>query len=230
MKAKKLLRRGVDAVMYVLFLLLMGQCVLRGSAHEWLGIAAGALFVLHNALNYRWYTALFKGKYTAARVAQTAVNLLLAAAVLLCAVSSVLISQHIFYVARGSAIELGRRLHLAATAWAFVLMSAHLGLHLPLFAAAGKKIAVSGMARRNIRVVGCVLAAALCLYGAYQFVDRRFWEELLLMIDYQKEYDYSKSLVAYLAGTAALSAPFAAAAHCLKKRLTAKGTGHKTGN
>ena len=31
----------------------MEQCVLRGAAHEWLGIAVGVLFVLHNVLNYR---------------------------------------------------------------------------------------------------------------------------------------------------------------------------------
>ena len=67
MKPSVIFKRSIDIVMYVLFLLLMGQCVLRGAAHEWLGIAVGVLFVLHNVLNYRWYKALFKGKYTALR-------------------------------------------------------------------------------------------------------------------------------------------------------------------
>ena len=230
MKQNAILKRSVDAVMYVLFLILMGQCVLRGAVHEWLGIAVGALFILHNALNYRWYKALFKGKYTALRTVQTAVNFLLILAVLGCAVSGVLISQHIFSVGSGSTIEFGRHLHLVVTAWAFVLMTVHLGLHWSIFTAVGKKISVSDRARRSLHILCCVLAGVLCLYGLYQFVDRRFWEELFHMIDYQKEYDYSRSLPAYFVGTAALSAPFVAAAHYGKKLLVGRSRRGKNKN
>ena len=178
MKPSVIFKRSIDIVMYVLFLLLMGQCVLRGAAHEWLGIAVGVLFVLHNVLNYRWYKALFKGKYTALRAVQTVVNFLLMLAVLGCAVSGVLISQYLFSVGSGSTIEVGRHLHLVVTAWAFVLMTVHLGLHWSLFTVLGKKISVSERAKRALSIIGWILAAALCLYGLYQFVDRRFWEEL----------------------------------------------------
>lgn len=223
MRPSVIFKRSIDIVMYVLFLLLMGQCVLRGAAHEWLGIAVSVLFVLHNVLNYRWYKALFKGKYTALRAVQTAVNFLLMLAVLDCAVSGVLISQHLFSVGSGSTIEFGRHLHLVVTAWAFVLMTVHLGLHWSLFTAIGKKVSVSGRAKRALSIIGWILAAALCLYGLYQFVDRRFWEELFHQIDYQKEYDYSQSLPAYFVGTAALSVPFVAAAHYGKRLLTGRG-------
>lgn len=219
MKANIVLKRSIDAVMYILFLILMGQCVLRGAVHEWLGIAVGVLFVLHNVLNYKWYQALFKGKYTVLRSIQTAVNFLLILAVLGCAVSGILISQHIFSVNSGSAIELGRHLHLVVTAWAFVLMSVHLGMHWSLFTAIGKKFHASEGARRILRIICCVSVGALCLYGLYQFVDRRFWEELFHIIDYQKEYDYSGSLSAYFVGTSALSVPFIAAVHYGKKLL-----------
>ena len=222
MKQNAILKRSVDVVMYVLFLILMGQCILRGAVHEWLGIAVGMLFVLHNALHYKWYKALFKGKYTALRTVQTAVNFLLILAVLGCAVSGVLISQHIFSVGNGSTIELGRHLHLVITAWAFVLMTVHLGLHWSIFTAIGKKISVSEKTRRSLYILGCVLAAGLCLYGLYQFIDRRFWEELFHRIDYQKEYDYSQSLPAYFVGTAALSVPFVAAAHYGRKLLVGR--------
>ena len=216
--------------MYILFLLLMGQCVLRGAVHEWLGIAVGVLFILHNALNYKWYKALFKGRYTALRSVQTAVNFLLILAVFGCAVSGILISQHIFSVGSGSTIELGRHLHLVVTAWAFVLMTVHLGLHWSIFTAVGKRISVSDRARRILHILCCILAGALCLYGLYQFVDRRFWEELFHMIDYQKEYDYSRSLPAYFVGTAALSVPFVAAAHCGKKLLVSRDRREKSKN
>lgn len=52
MKPNVAIKRSVDVAMYILFLLLMGQCVLRGAVHEWLGISAGILFLIHNALNY----------------------------------------------------------------------------------------------------------------------------------------------------------------------------------
>ena len=230
MKQNAILKRSIDIAMYVLFLILMGQCVLRDAVHEWLGIAAGVLFVLHNALNYRWYKALFRGKYPALRTVQTAVNFLLILAVLGCAVSGVLISQHIFSVGNGSTIELGRQLHLVTTAWAFVLMTVHLGLHWSIFIAIGKKIPMGEKARRILYVLGCVLAGAACLYGLYQFVNRRFWEEPFHRIDYQKEYDYSQSLLAYFVGTAALSAPFIAAAHYGKKLLVGRNRqGNSTG-
>lgn len=230
MKQNAILKRSVDVVMYVLFLILMGQCMLRGAVHEWLGIAVGVLFILHNALNYRWYKALFKGKYTALRTVQTAVNFLLILAVLGCAVSGVLISQHIFSVGSGSTIELGRHLHLVVTAWAFVLMTVHLGLHWSIFTAIGKKISMSEKTRRSLRVLCCVLAGALCLYGLYQFVDRRFWEELFHLIDYQKEYDYSQSLPAYFVGTAVLSVPFVVVAHYGKKLLVSRDRRGKSKN
>ena len=223
MKPNGILKRSIDAVLYVLFLLLMGQCVLRGTVHEWLGIAVGVLFVLHNALNYKWYKTLFKGKYTVLRTIQTTVNFLLLLAVLGCTVSGILISQHIFSVGNGSTIALGRHLHLVVTAWAFVLMTVHLGLHWSIFTAIGKRISVSEKARKRLHILCCILVGVLCLYGLYQFVDRCFWEELFHLIDYQKEYDYSQSLLAYFVGTAALSAIFIAAVHYGKRLLVGRG-------
>ena len=220
MKSKVILKRIVDAAMYILFLILMGQCVLRGAVHEWLGIAVGVLFILHNALNYRWYTALLRGKYTPARIVQTTVNFLLVIAVILCTISGILISQHIFAVGNGGTIEFGRHLHLVVTAWAFVLMTFHLGLHWSIFKALGEKFFADKKLKRSVGIICRVLVFALCLYGLYQFVDRRFWEELFHLIDYQKEYDYSKSLPTYFIGTAALAVPFIAAAHYLKRLLS----------
>lgn len=224
MKSKLILKRSVDAAMYILYLLLMCQYALRGAVHEWLGIAVGALFIIHNVLNYKWYKALFNGKYTAARIFQTAVNILLIIAVLLCMVSGILVSQHIFSASGGSAIEFGRHLHLVVTAWGFVLMTVHLGLHWSIFTAIGSKLSGNEKAARSIRIICRVLAAALCLFGLYLFIERRFWEELFHLIDYQKEYDYSKSLLSYFLGTIALSAPFIAIAYYVKKLLTGKSS------
>lgn len=62
-----------------------------------------------------------------------------------------------------------------------------------------------------------MLVLVLCVYGAYLFWERRFWEELFHLIDYQKEYDASKTLPVYFAESAVLSALFVAVGYYAKK-------------
>lgn len=221
-KPKEIIKRIVDLAIYVMFLLLMGQCVLRGAVHEWLGIAIGVLFVFHNVLNLKWYKAIFKGKYNALRFVQVAVNFLLIIAVVLCAVSGILVSQHIFSVESASAVEFGHHLHLVATAWAFVLMTVHLGLHWSVLTLIKNKFVSKEKAKKCVVTALYFLETCLCACGLYQFVDRRFWEELFHLIDYQKEFDFSKSPLEYFLGSVALSALFVAAAHYAKKLMLQK--------
>lgn len=217
MKRAAIMKICVDVVMYILFLLLMGQYLLRDAPHEWLGIAAGALFILHNVLNYKWYKSFFKGKYHAMRIVQTAANILLLLAVFGCMFSGILASQHIFSVGNGSTIEFGRFLHLVTTAWAFILMSVHLGLHWTKFMGMAKKIPVNSKVKTALCRFFQVLVLALCIYGVYLFIDRRFWEELFHLIDYQKEYDESKTLWMYLVESIVMSSLFVAVTHYAKK-------------
>lgn len=219
MKINVIVKRSVDAAMYILMLFLMGQCVLRGAVHEWMGISIGILFLVHNVLNYKWYRTLLKCKYNAMRMVQFIVNILLLLTMIVCMISGILVSQHIFAIGNGNAIEVGRRLHLVATAWAFILMSVHLGLHWSIFSAVFKRMQIDEKAKKVIYIVSGVFVAALCVYGLYQFIDRRFWEELFYLIDYQKEYDYSKSLFVYFVESAALSVLFIAITHYAKKLL-----------
>lgn len=67
----------------------------------------------------------------------------------------------------------------------------------------------------------------LCIYGVYLFIDRRFWEELFHLIDYQKEYDESKTLWAYLAESVVMSSLFVAATHYTKKIALYKKQPHR---
>jgi hypothetical protein len=217
MKPAAIIRICVDAVMYILFLLLMGQYLLRTATHEWLGIASGVLFVLHNVLNYKWYKSLFRGKYNAMRLVQTVVNIFLLLAVFGCMLSGILASQYIFSVGNGSTIELGRFLHLVTTAWAFILMSVHLGLYWTKFMGMAKKIPMNPKVKTALCRFFQVLVLVLCIYGVYLFIDKRFWEELFHLIDYQKEYDESKTLLIYLMESVVMSSLFVAAAHYTKK-------------
>lgn len=227
MKSNVIVKRSVDTAMYILFLFLMGQCVLRGIVHEWMGISIGILFVVHNILNYKWYITLLKGKYSWARTVQLVINIFLLLAMLFCMASGILVSQHIFAIGSGKMIELGRHLHLVSTAWAFVLMNFHLGLHWSIFSTISKRIQADEKVKKAIHIICCVFIAVLFAYGVYQFADRRFWEELFHLIDYQKQYDYSKTLLPYFVESTALSVPFIAIAYYGKKLLVGRNSRRK---
>lgn len=72
MKGKRILRIFTDVAMFALFLLLMEQHLLPEALHEWLGLSLFVLVLVHNALNYRWYAVLARGRYNALRAVQTA--------------------------------------------------------------------------------------------------------------------------------------------------------------
>ena len=61
-KTNNIIKRIVDTAMTVLLLLLMAYQVTGEMAHEWIGMAMTVLVIVHQILNRKWYSALFKGK------------------------------------------------------------------------------------------------------------------------------------------------------------------------
>lgn len=98
-------------------------------------------------------------------------------------------------------------------------MSVHLGLHWARFAGIAKKLPVSRNGRHILRRCFQILVVVLCVYGVYLFIDRQFWEELFHLIDYQKEYDTSKTFFVYLAESIVMSEVFIAVIYYMKKYL-----------
>jgi len=78
------IRMPLDIAMTVLSIILMGDTVLfpDDKIHQIFGMTLLALWAVHIVLNRRWYGALFRGKYSAHRIMQIAVNM----GILLCAV------------------------------------------------------------------------------------------------------------------------------------------------
>ncbi len=110
--------------------------------------------------------------------------------------------------------RIGRTLHLVSTAWVFVLMSLHLGLHLAPFANKLKK-------HRQFLWTGQIIAVLLAAYGVYVFVDRAFYEELFYLTEF-KFFDTDKSAALYFFETIAMSAAFATLSYYGKKLLQMK--------
>ena len=126
-----IIKRIVDAVLTVLLLFLMAIQVTGNVLHEWLGIGMTVTLILHHILNRKWYKAVFKGKYTPYRIALTAVNTLMLAAIALTALSGMSMSGHAVPFMYGLInVMTARTLHLAMSYWSFILMGVHIGLHI----------------------------------------------------------------------------------------------------
>ena len=133
--------------------------------HEVCGIIMFFCVLLHLAVNRKWFTAFFRGKYNANRIIITVADFLLIAVILLIAVSSVVISGYVFSKLDLSGAFWGRRIHMAATAWLFVISGIHYGMHLK-----------NGKRNRLLYISGAAGIAA--------FIVCRFYERPFLLNDF----------------------------------------------
>ena len=207
----------VDVAMIALFLLLMGYHLFENVSHEWLGVSVFILFLLHNALNYRWYKNLLKGKYTAIRILQTVINFLLWVAMLLNIASAVMLSRDVFRFLGLSNGSVGRKMHLAATIWSFLLISIHFGMHFQMFIGMAKKAFHPG------EKLSCILKQALrtvlfavCVYGIIVFIQRELYNDMFLLVEF-KFMDFSESKLKFFADYLALFTLFSAVGYYIKK-------------
>ena len=199
-------RRALDCLMVLLLPLLMTYSLVGEAAHEWLGAVMFLLFLGHHGLNWRWYPALPKGKWTTARVFQTTVNGALLLAMLGLMVSGVMLSRYVFsFLPVRGRLELARTLHMLASYWGFCLMGLHLGPHWRMVMGwagkRGKKLPALGVA--PLRVAGFLTAG----YGVYAFFRHEMWLYLFLRSHFVF-FDFGVPLARYLLDYAAVLAAF----------------------
>lgn len=175
----------VDIAMFVLFLYLMGYRAGSGLlSHGVLGCLLFALFIAHHLLNIKWYCALPRGKYPFARKLFIAIDFVLLADMGLMAVSSVMMSGEVFAFSPVPMTQLGRDLHVGSTAWGFLLMALHLGLHThgPL-RKLERKVKESAFAYSYVLFYGLVL-----LGGIFCVWRSGLWHRMLLESRWQSAY------------------------------------------
>jgi len=184
-KQNIMIKRIVDVCMTVLLLCLMAYQVTGEALHEWIGIGLTVLAIIHQILNRKWYGAFFKGKYNAYRILTTLVNIALLSAFLLTAFCGMSMSSHAVPFLYGMAkASFARRMHLAMSYWAFVLMGMHLGLHIPVMTAGLK---VPEKIKTAISAVFCVLAGiGLYLFLKNGIPDYIFFKTPFAFLDYEK--------------------------------------------
>ena len=184
-KTGSMVKRIVDAVMSVLLLVLMAYQVTGEAAHEWIGMCMTVLVIIHQILNRKWYSALFKGKYNPYRTFSTVINVLLILSFALTAFSGMSMSGHAVPFLYGMApISFARRTHLSMSHWSFVLMGLHLGMHIPAM--------MSGMKRQDkTSFIPACLFTVLGGIGLWLFLrngipDYLFFRVPFAFLDYDK--------------------------------------------
>lgn len=179
------LRLAVDGGMIVLLLLLMAFERVGRTAHEWLGLALFFLFIVHHALNRRRLQALLRGQKRATTWLTIGVMFVLALCMIGTMVSAVLISRTVFaFLPVGSALGVGRRLHIVAVDGCFLMAGMHFGLH--------GRMLLTLIRQQFPRIPDGALCGAgifVALYGLWAFWQSGMVDDLLLrnafaVIDY----------------------------------------------
>lgn len=201
MKQKQKIKICVDLLMTALLLCLMAYQIIGQELHEWFGTGMLVLFLLHNALNIKWYGHLFKGKYTPLRIVQMIVNLGVFTTILCLGFSGIVLSRHVFSFVQGGPMATARTMHLAASYWGFVLMSLHAGLHRGMILGMARKLKKkkSQISVWILRLVSLAIAG----YGIFCFISADIPSYMFLKNQFVF-FDFEQSVVSVFAEYAAM--------------------------
>ena len=223
------MRTAINILMTLLLMVAMAYHYTGPMWHEITGTAMFVLFILHNALNYRWYKSLAKGRYDAARVLMLVANCLLVADVLLLMLSGISMSFYVFsFLPASVSIPSARSIHLIASYAGFLLISFHIGLHMRgVFGKIWNKIKLFSEKRKGlgfIRVFFVLSVVAACFYGIYALKERNFWGYVSGSVMFAF-FDYAELPLWFFLDYAAIMFLFVMSAFLLQKLFT---TGFKT--
>jgi hypothetical protein len=172
--------------MLVLWLAVIDYRIARKAPHEWLGITLAALFVVHNIINLKFYTSLFSGRYSARRIAATAVNLLLVLDIAVIASIGLVQSKSVLSSLQlPGAIQL-RVIHTTAAYWLIPLIGAHIGLHWEKLIKSLRRILKTKEGDIALTVIMRSTAVILFAAGVYSSFDRNMFAKLF----YGFSFDY----------------------------------------
>ena len=220
---KLIIKRICDLAMIVLLPLLMAEILIGQEIHEWLGTSMLVLFLAHHLLNLGWWKSFYKGKYTPSRALGTTLDLLLLLDMAALGVSGMMMSGFVFaFLPISGGMIAARQLHLFASHWVLILMSAHLGLHVEQFFGMGRKLFRLSEKSAARAWILRIVAAAVSVYGIYAFFTQRIADYLFLQTHFVM-FDETKAAASYFAETAAMIGLFAWAAYYTNKLLRSIG-------
>lgn len=209
----------VDIMMTAALYACMAYMLVGEEAHEWIGSGLALLFVMHNALNRKWYAALLTGRYTPLRAFQTAVNLLCLASMAAAAVSGAAMSRYLYdipFLSGGA--SLARTVHMLAAYWGYCFISLHLGLHWSMMLGMMKNAAAPQRAPRWITPLLRTAGAAAALLGAHALMRHNLLDYMFLRNQFVF-FDTERPLCLFFLDYAAIMALWAWLAHYARLAL-----------
>ena len=219
MKASVKFKICVDITMTAALYACMAYMLVGEEAHEWIGSGLALLFILHNALNRKWYAALLTGRWTALRAFQAAVNLLCLASMAAAAVSGAAMSRYLYdipFLSGGA--SLARTVHMLAAYWGYCFISLHLGLHWSMMLGMMKNAAAPQRAPRWITPLLRTAGAAAALLGAHALMRHNLLDYMFLRNQFVF-FDTERPLCLFFLDYAAIMALWAWLAHYARLAL-----------
>ena len=203
-------RISLDITMTVLSIILMGGNYLfpEDIVHEILGVGLFVLWGVHIALNRRWYSAIFRGKYNPYRVMQTFINCGILICTIFLMISGIILSNHIFtFLNIQGGLGFARIAHLLASHWYYLFMSLHIGLHV-------------GRLFQNItaKIIPRIILALICAYGIYAFIARGVLKYLILQQQFFF-FDLERGYILFAIDYISIIILFATLSHLLAKKM-----------
>ena len=219
MKASVKFKICVDVTMTAALYACMAYMLVGEEAHEWIGSGLALLFILHNALNRKWYAALLTGRYTPLRAFQTAVNLLCLVSMAAAALSGAAMSRYLYDIPflSGGAL-LARTVHMLAAYWGYCFISLHLGLHWSMMLGMMKNAAAPQNAPRWITPLLRTAGAAAALLGAHALMRHSLLDYMFLRNQFVF-FDTERPLYLFFLDYAAIMALWAWLAHYARMAL-----------
>ena len=224
------IRLSIDIMMTLVSIVLMGGNYLFPAdiVHEILGVALFVLWAVHIALNRRWYSALFRGKYNPYRVMQTLINCGILTCTIFLMISGIILSNHLFtFLNIQGGLGFARIAHLLASHWYYLFMSLHIGLYVGMIA---NKMCHSRAPTREssdkeiigsspiMTLVGKILLALACAYGIYAFIARGVWKYLILRQQFFF-FDLERGYILFAIDYISIIIMFATLSHLLAKKM-----------
>ena len=209
------IRLPLDIMMTLVSIVLMGGNFLFSVeiVHEILGVGLFVLWGVHIALNRRWYSAIFRGKYNPYRIMQTVINCCILLCTIFLMISGIILSNQLFtFLGIEKGLGFARIAHLLASHWYYLFMSLHIGLHV-------------GRLFQNVtaKILPRILLALVCAYGIYAFIARGVWKYLILQQQFFF-FDLERGYILFAIDYISIIILFATLLHLLAKSLK-KGTG-----
>ncbi|WP_300748057.1 DUF4405 domain-containing protein, partial [uncultured Brachyspira sp.] len=171
--------------------ILMAYHFTGDAMHEYLGFLLFIFFILHHILNFNWYKNLPKGKYNFNRALNTFINTMLFLCMAGLMISGILFSQRVLgFLNIHNSGAFTRRLHIISSSWAFIFMSAHIGMHWGMFINMSKKFI-------NIKKpISIITALLISLYGIISFIKRGLYNKIFLMTEFSF-FNYEEPIILF---------------------------------